>query len=119
MDDALESFLTRFAAGAGSQYRWGFLVESAEAHEEKSRRSLRTYVETPRGLLQEMCPISAQATYEFGCIYQTSDTRGAVKQQKLAWPWLANAIIRAADEDIDMDPEIRTRLLRICGLQED
>jgi hypothetical protein len=115
MDDVSEQFLTRFAAGAGSQYRWTL---TCERHNGEDEYSVRAFLTTPGGILQELCPISAQATYESGRIYQVNEWWAAACSQGMEQRWTLNPLLQAADGKASMDSDIRTRLLRICGLHE-
>ena len=112
MNMTIDTWLTRFAAGAGSAYRWQLMPVS----------DIRGRIEhLVRAVLPHdvaLCSISAQATYETGHIYPVSRWRAAAVQQEITDYGNHYVIERAADDDGEADPEVRPRLLRICGLRD-
>jgi len=109
MHAAIDTWLARFAAGAGSQYTW-HLVGVINEHG-RIESMLRAML--PTG---EMCPLTAQATYEEGTIYQVEQWRMVGASQGLEAYWWRRIIAIAADDDDAADPDVRARLLRICGM---
>jgi hypothetical protein len=66
----------------------------------------------------ELCPLTAQGTYEEGTIYYVQQWPLAGASQGLE-AWIVRALTRAADDDEAADPDVRTRLLRICGMDDE
>ena len=109
MDASIDAWMTRFAAGAGTEYQW-----------EMTRHGVIRALLHPTERSGDLCPISAQATLEYGAISHYGNVRAAAALQGLT-PCLRDVLITAADgsapDRADYAP-IRGRLLRICRLEE-
>jgi hypothetical protein len=114
MVETIDTWLTRFAAGAGSTYVWA-LFPMLSYQGDRTEWHLRAEGAIPGGHT-DLCPIAAEATLETGRLYRTCVWREAAEQQGILQDGAAKAIMMAADNDMQSDPGIRQRLLRICGL---
>lgn len=117
MDHALDHWLTRFAAGAGSQYVWK-LYDTLYTN--TIHRELLTYTSSPRNFFEKMCPLTAQATYEFGAVFPSKEWWLAAKKQGLTKKQAIIIGCAAVGSSLAIPPihEVRARLLRICGVVE-
>jgi hypothetical protein len=110
----LETWLTRFAAGAATAFQWR--LDAGRIVAESSEEDPLVY--------GDMCPISAQATLETGKVYLAEDAPEARQQQGLSSAE-ANALMDAADYRAahfiggPSHARLRARLLRICHLEEE
>lgn len=116
LSQEMETWLTRFAAGAGSTYQWQLRpythLDGSVVYE------LRAVTYKQDTGICYMCPISAQATLESGFVLSASAWYKAMRMQGIGRAGVADEILRAADDSIEATPSIRQRLLRICGLTE-
>jgi hypothetical protein len=110
----LETWLTRFAAGAGTLFEWQL---------DESRIVARLIADPNEASLmfeEDMCPITAQATLETGELYPSLSFAEAAEQQGLSDKDM-NTIISVADYSWRLDlykVRLRARLLHICHLEE-
>lgn len=111
MDDALETWITRFAAGAGSQYQWQL---TRRGHFAMLRAQVGEEVEDDK----PVCPLTAEDLYETSNLTTDASWWVDASQRQGLGIDHARAVVKAADGHEDADPDIRTRLLRICGLTE-
>jgi hypothetical protein len=99
----LETWLTRFAAGAGSTYMWHLMGDGM----------LRTWIDTG-DWIEWICPLEAQTTLDYGLPYpRTTDPARRQLREKDRW-----RLMVAADNSPTwmLEPALRARLMRICGL---
>jgi hypothetical protein len=101
----LETWLTQFAAGAGPTYVWGLLGNGM----------LRTWLDTGEEAGWE-CPLLAQTTLDYGQLFPPAD-------HLMLWQLAKEdrwRVIAAADNGPAwmLIPELRQRLLRLCGLHD-
>jgi len=108
---ALETWLTRFAAGAGTLLQWHLVLCGTYR---RSRWALRASLRPEGGAL---CPISAQATIEGGTIFTAFEHSAAAEAQGLS-ERVHYTLVEAADDDVLHDAALRARLLRICRIEE-
>lgn len=114
MTPEIDSWLTRFAAGAGTAYQW---------HYQRYRDKLGNTVVTCHMLRAaidddtRMCPLSANETYESGEILDEGLPDTAARRQGLT-VYECRVVVNAADGVLGHDAEIRERLRRICRLEE-
>lgn len=66
-----------------------------------------------------LCPLTAQATYEEGKIYQVAHWRMVGAPECFEAYCAGRVIALAADDDAAADPDVRMRLLRICGMEHE
>jgi hypothetical protein len=121
----IETWFTRFAAGAGTLFEWrleGGCIVARLAVDPNAEILREEYgIESIQFL---MCPITAQATLEEGKVYLAEKYAEAAKRQGLGG-FDGDAIGYAADhigfdrEEAVLYAPIRERLLRICHLQEE
>jgi hypothetical protein len=107
MNARVENWLTRFAAGAGRAYVWT-LIDGYD----NTAKLLRAFL--AEGI--ELCPLSAQATFDCGQVYPVTAWRAASAIQGMNEGWNGRIIQLAADDDTEADPEVRERLLTACQL---
>jgi len=109
MNQTVDIWLTRFAAGAGSQYEW-------KLYEIWVRERYEYAIRAAYSCTNVMCPLSAQATYETGQVFPVDKWRHAANLQHMMHWSTGGVIQKAADDDYEADPEVRARLFRICRL---
>jgi len=113
MNIDLETWLTRFAAGAGTLFEWHIIDAPSHLHD-ACPAQLRAVVYSPIDEdYTSLCPISAQATLDVGYMYHTAAWMNAAIRQGLDRIDAAG-VTDAADEVKGHDPALRARLLRIC-----
>lgn len=103
MDAVLDTWCTRFAAGAGSQYVW-YLSRTGTIRANCGRVGI-------------MCPLTAESNIETGKFYGAWRALWAGYRQGLVQS-ASEVIMDAADNYKGADQALRARLLRICGLME-